>query len=52
VIPEDSGSRLTVDAKVEIQGRLATMGLGVIKRRVDQNFEEFETRLKTLLGGA
>jgi uncharacterized protein len=52
VIPEDSGSKLTVEAKVDIQGRLATMGLGVIKRRVDQNFEEFETRLKNLLGGA
>jgi carbon monoxide dehydrogenase subunit G len=50
VIPEDSGSKLAVDAKVDIQGRLATMGLGVIKRRVDQNFEEFETRLKSLLG--
>lgn len=52
VIPEGSGSKLTVDAKVDIQGRLATMGLGVIKRRVDQNFEEFETRLKSLLGAA
>ena len=52
VIPEDSGSKLAVDAKVDIQGRLATMGLGVIKRRVDQNFEEFETRLKSLLGAA
>jgi carbon monoxide dehydrogenase subunit G len=39
-----------VDAKVDIQGRLATMGLGVIRRRVDQNFEEFEVKLKTLLG--
>ncbi|WP_159007663.1 SRPBCC domain-containing protein [Bradyrhizobium sp. S69] len=52
VVPEGSGSKLTVDAKVDIQGRLATMGLGVIKRRVDQNFEEFETRLKSLLGAA
>ncbi|WP_312001515.1 molybdopterin cofactor-binding domain-containing protein [Bradyrhizobium altum] len=52
VIPEDLGSKLTVDAKVDIQGRLASMGLGVIKRRVDQNFEEFETRLKSLLGAA
>jgi carbon monoxide dehydrogenase subunit G len=52
VIPEGPGSKLAVDAKVDIQGRLATMGLGVIKRRVDQNFEEFETRLKSLLGAA
>jgi carbon monoxide dehydrogenase subunit G len=49
VTSEGSGSKLAVDAKVEIQG---TMGLGVIKRRVDQNFEEFETRLKSLLGAA
>lgn len=50
VTPEGPGSKLAVAAKVDIQGRLATMGLGVIKRRVDQNFEEFETRLKSLLG--
>ncbi|PZA10477.1 hypothetical protein DNX69_14015 [Rhodopseudomonas palustris] len=43
---------LAVDAKVDIQGRLATMGLGVIKRRVDQNFEEFEVKLKNLVGAA
>jgi carbon monoxide dehydrogenase subunit G len=41
-----------VDAKVDVQGRLATMGFGVIKRRVDQNFEEFEKRLKEMLGAA
>lgn len=35
-----------------VQGRLATMGLGVIKRRVDQNFKEFEKRLKEMLSTA
>jgi hypothetical protein len=52
VTPDGSESTLAVDAKVDIQGRLATMGLGVIKRRVDQNFEEFEAKLKSLLGAA
>lgn len=50
VTPEESGSTFAVGAKVDVQGRLATMGFGVIKRRVDQNFEEFERRLKDLLG--
>lgn len=52
VTPEETGSTFAVDAKVDVQGRLATMGFGVIKRRVDQNFEEFERRLKELLGAA
>lgn len=52
VTSDGPSSTLAVDAKVDIQGRLATMGLGVIKRRVDQNFEEFETKLKALLGVA
>jgi carbon monoxide dehydrogenase subunit G len=47
---EGSASTFAVDAKVDVQGRLATMGFGVIKRRVDQNFEEFEERLKKMLG--
>ena len=50
VTPEELGSTLAVDAKVDVQGRLATMGFSVIKRRVDQNFQEFEKRLKELLG--
>jgi carbon monoxide dehydrogenase subunit G len=49
---DGSESTLAVDAKVDIQGRLATMGLGIIKCRVDQNFEEFEAKLKKLLGAA
>lgn len=52
VTPKGSGSTFAVDAKVDVQGRLATMGFGVIKRRVDQNFEEFEKRLKEMLGAA
>ncbi len=52
VTPEEVGSIFAVDAKVDVQGRLATMGFGVIKRRVDQNFEEFEKKLKEMLGAA
>jgi uncharacterized protein len=52
VTPEEVGSTFAVDAKVDVQGRLATMGFGVIKRRVDQNFEEFEKKLKEMLGAA
>ncbi|WP_431015670.1 CoxG family protein [Bradyrhizobium pachyrhizi] len=52
VTPDGSESTLAVDATVDIQGRLATMGLGVIRRRVDRNFEEFEAKLKSLLGAA
>lgn len=52
VVPVGADSTLAVDAKVDIHGRLATMGLGVIKRRVDQNFEEFEGKLKNLVGAA
>jgi uncharacterized protein len=52
VTPAESGSTFAVDAKVDVQGRLATMGFGVIKRRVDQNFEEFEKKLKAMLGAA
>ncbi|MEY9462802.1 carbon monoxide dehydrogenase subunit G [Bradyrhizobium ottawaense] len=50
VTPEGAGSTFAVDAKVDVQGRLATMGFSVIKRRVDQNFDEFEKRLKEMLG--
>jgi carbon monoxide dehydrogenase subunit G len=52
VTPQDTGSLFAVDAQVDVQGRLATMGFGIIKRRVDQNFEEFEKKLKEMLGAA
>ncbi|MGM4903850.1 CoxG family protein [Tardiphaga sp. 866_E4_N2_1] len=52
VTPEEAGSIFSVDAKIDVQGRLATMGFGIIKRRVDQNFEEFEKKLKEMLDAA
>jgi carbon monoxide dehydrogenase subunit G len=48
--PAGSSSVLGVDALVEVQGRLATLGSSIIKRKAEQNFAEFEERLKLLLG--
>lgn len=47
--PLGEGSRLNVEARLEVQGRLATLGLSVIKRRAEQNFQEFEARLRAIL---
>lgn len=49
---DDTGSDFAVAARVDVQGRLASLGFGVVKRRVDQNFAEFEARLKKLLEAA
>lgn len=46
---EGEGSTLDLQAEVDVQGRLASLGFGIIKRRADQNFEEFEQRLKKML---
>ncbi len=50
LVPADVGSVLEVAAVVDVQGRLATLGLAIIKRKAERNFEEFEQRLKALLG--
>ncbi|MGL4260497.1 MAG: CoxG family protein [Afipia sp.] len=44
-----AGSTLNVEAQVDVQGRLASLGMGIVKRRADQNFEEFEQRLKAVM---
>jgi uncharacterized protein len=49
ITPQGQGSKLNVGAQLEVQGRLATLGLSVIKRRAEQNFQEFETRLRAIL---
>lgn len=46
---DGKGSTLNVEAQVDVQGRLASLGMGIIKRRADQNFEEFEQRLKAVM---
>jgi len=49
LVPEEKGTRLTVDAQFEVNGRLVTLGMPMIKRRAEQNFQEFESRLQALL---
>lgn len=40
------GSTLTVDATLTVAGKLASLGYGVIKKRAEENFAEFNGRLK------
>jgi carbon monoxide dehydrogenase subunit G len=49
VMLDGAGSTLNVEAQVDVQGRLASLGMGIIRRRADQNFEEFEQRLKAVM---
>lgn len=43
-------SRLIISSKMEVAGRLATLGYPVIKRKADENFNEFQRRLLEELG--
>jgi carbon monoxide dehydrogenase subunit G len=52
LVPVETGTKLTVDAQLDVNGRLATLGMPMIKRRAEQNFQEFEARLSALLGKA
>ncbi|WJR79896.1 SRPBCC domain-containing protein [Bradyrhizobium sp. NP1] len=49
LVREGHGAKLNVSAQLDVQGRLATLGMSVIKRRAEQNFQEFETRLRAVL---
>lgn len=50
VEPEgDSGSKLAVDAALQVAGRLASLGYGMIKKKAEENFAEFERRFKAEL---
>lgn len=49
LVPENKGTKLKVDAQIEVNGRLATLGMPMIKRRAEQNFQEFKSRLLALL---
>jgi uncharacterized protein len=44
-----SGSRLEVDATLQVAGRLASLGYSVIKKKAEENFAEFETRFRSQL---
>jgi uncharacterized protein len=52
LVSEGKGTRLAVDAQIEVNGRLATLGMPMIRRRAEQNFREFESRLQALLESA
>ena len=43
-------SRIEVDANMEMQGRLVSLGFPIIKRQAEKNFAEFERRLTETLG--
>jgi carbon monoxide dehydrogenase subunit G len=44
------GTRLIVDAELQVAGRLATLGYPVVKKRSEELFTDFERRLRTSLG--
>jgi carbon monoxide dehydrogenase subunit G len=45
VVPQgDQGSRLSVQAELQVAGRLASLGYAMIKKRAEENFAEFERR--------
>lgn len=45
----DTGSRLTVDADLQIAGRLASLGYSLIKKKAEENFAQFDQRLRAQL---
>lgn len=48
--PLDTNScRLSVDATLQVAGRLASLGHSVIKKRAEENFAEFERRFRAEL---
>lgn len=44
------GTRLAVDASMQVAGRLATLGYPVVKKKSEELFAEFERRLRAELG--
>ncbi len=45
----EGGTRLEVDATLQIAGRLATLGYPVVKKKSEELFAEFEKRLRAEL---
>ena len=44
-----AGSRLAIATDLHVVGRLATLGYPMIRKRADENFAEFATRLRAAL---
>ncbi len=40
--PSKTGSRLEVNATLQVAGRLASLGYSIIKKKADENFVQFE----------
>jgi carbon monoxide dehydrogenase subunit G len=45
----DGGARLNVDAEMQVNGRLASLGYSVVKKKSEELFGEFERRLRAEL---
>jgi uncharacterized protein len=44
--PSDAGSRLSVNATLQVAGRLASLGYAIIKKKAEENFAQFEVRFR------
>jgi carbon monoxide dehydrogenase subunit G len=49
VSAETGGCALSVRASLQVAGRLASLGYGMIKKKADENFAEFEKRFRAQL---
>jgi carbon monoxide dehydrogenase subunit G len=47
--PHGEGSRLDIEATLQVAGRLASLGYSVIKKKAEENFTEFENRFRSQL---
>lgn len=45
----ETGSRLGVDADLQVAGRLASLGYSIIKKKAEENFALFDERLRAEL---
>jgi carbon monoxide dehydrogenase subunit G len=52
VAPEDGGSRVNVDADVDVRGRVATFGSGIVERVSGRLVEKFGANLAGALDGS
>ena len=46
----EAGSRLEVEATLQVAGRLASLGFSIIKKKAEENFAKFEVRFREELG--
>jgi carbon monoxide dehydrogenase subunit G len=47
--PSGDGSRLDIEATLQVAGRLASLGYSVIKKKAEEYFIEFENRFRSQL---